>query len=72
MSKNLKKLQPRIKNYQSCKNFSNKKFKNCFLNELRKEDFVNNNKEFEKLCNISMKNLLHGGKNMLEVIKCLL
>ena len=29
-------------------------FKSCLWNELRKEDFVNDDKGFEKFCNISM------------------
>ena len=54
MRKSFKKLQPRIINYRSYKNFSNEKFKSYLLNELRKEDFVNNDKSFEKFCNIVM------------------
>ena len=30
------------------------KFKNCLLNELRKENFVNNNEGFERFYNVSM------------------
>ena len=30
------------------------KFKNCLLNELRKEDFFNNNKGLERFYNVSM------------------
>ena len=54
MGKIFKKLQPRAINSSSTKNFSNEKFKSCLLNELRKEDFVNNDKGFEKFCNISI------------------
>ena len=54
MRKSFKKLQPRIINYRSYKNLSNEKFRSCPLNELRKEDFVNNDKGLEKFCNISM------------------
>ena len=50
----LKKLKPRIINNRSYKNFSNEKFKNCLLDELRKEYYVNNKKGFEKFCNISL------------------
>ena len=46
MRNSFKKLQPRIIKYRSYKNLSNKKFKGCLLNELRKEDFVNNDKRF--------------------------
>ena len=55
MRKSFKKLQPRIKTYTSYKNLSNEKFKSCLLNDLRKEDFVNSDKGFEKFCNISVK-----------------
>ena len=54
MGKIFKKLQPRAINSSSTKNFSNEKLKSCLLNELRKEDFVNNDKGFEKFCNISI------------------
>ena len=40
MRKSFERLQPRVINYRSYKNFSNEKFKSCLLNELRK-DFVN-------------------------------
>ena len=56
--KSFKKLQPRVVNYRSYKNFSNKKLNSCLLNELRKEDFANNDKGFVKFCNIS-KNVLN-------------
>ena len=55
MRKCFKKLQPRIINYRSYNNNSNEKFKSCLLNELTKEDFANNDKGFEKFCNIIMK-----------------
>ena len=48
----------------SYKNFSNKKFKSYLLIELRKEDFVNNKKGFEKFCNISINVLnMHALRN---------
>ena len=40
MRKSFERLQPRVINYRSYKNFSNEKFKSCLLNVLRK-DFVN-------------------------------
>ena len=55
MRKKFKKLQPRIINYKSYKKFSNEKFKNCLLNQIRKEDFINDDKDFERFCNIKMK-----------------
>lgn len=40
------------------KSFPNKKFKNCLLNDLRKEGFFSltlNDKGFKRFCNINMK-----------------
>ena len=54
MRKSFRKLQPRIINYMSYKNFPNKKFKNYLWNELRNEDFFNNEKGFERVCNVSI------------------
>ena len=54
MRKSSKQFQPRIINYRSFKYFSNEKFKSCLLNNSTEEDFVNNDKGFEKFCNISM------------------
>ena len=51
LRKSVKKLQTIIINYRPQKNFLNGKFKI----ELRKEDFINNVKDFERFCNISMK-----------------
>ena len=48
MRKSFKKLQHRIKAYRPYKKYSNEKFKSCLLNLLRKRDFVNNDKGFEK------------------------
>ena len=55
MRKSFKKLQSRILNHRFYKNFSNKKSTNCLSNELRKKDLVNNDKCFERFCNINMK-----------------
>ena len=55
MRKCFTKLQPRIINYRSYKNFLDEKFKSCLLNKLRKEDFVSYDKGFEMFCNTSMK-----------------
>ena len=49
-----RKLQSRAINYRSYESFSNKKFKSCLVNELRKEDFVHNNKGFECFFDISV------------------
>ena len=69
MRKNFKKLQPTFVNYRSNKNFSKEKFKSCLLNELRKEGFVNNNKGFEKFCNIITKVLNKHAPQKKKIVK---
>ena len=53
--KNFKKVKPRIINYRSYDNFSNEYYRNCLFNELKRETFDNNDREFENFCNISIK-----------------
>ena len=72
--KKFQKLQPRIINYIGPTKIS--RMKNLrTVYELRKEDFVNNDRGFERFCNISM-NVLNKcaprKEIMLEVIKYLL
>ena len=55
MTKNFKKIKPRIKNYRSHNYFSSEYYKKCLLNELRRETFVNNDRRFEKFCDMSIK-----------------
>ena len=55
MRKNFKKTKPRIINYWSYKNFSNDYYRKCLFNELKREAFVNNDRGFEKFCDISIK-----------------
>ena len=55
MSKGFNRLQLRIIDYRSCKNFSNEKFKQCLLNEIKKEDFFSLTlRAFESFRNRSM------------------
>ena len=44
MGKSFRKLQPRIINYRAKKNLLDETSKCCFLNQLRKEDFINNDR----------------------------
>ena len=55
MRKNFKKIKPRIINYRSYKNFSNEYYRKCLFNELKRETFVNNDRGFEKFCDMSIK-----------------
>ena len=74
ITKSFKKLQPRIINYIGPTKIS--RMKNLrTVYELRKKDFVNNDRGFERFCNISMNVLKKHAprkKIMLEVIKYLL
>ena len=55
MRKNFKKIKPRIINYRSYNNFSNEYYRKCLFNELKRETFVNNDRGFEKFCDMSIK-----------------
>ena len=55
MGKNFKKIKPRIINYRSYNNFSNEYYRKCLFNELKRETFVNNDRGFEKFCDMSIK-----------------
>ena len=54
MRKNFKKYQPKTVNYMSCKNFSNEKYRETLINNLSKENFINNDDGFQRLCHISV------------------
>ena len=43
MRKSFKKYQPKIINYRSYKNFSNEKYRETLINDLTKENFMNDN-----------------------------
>ena len=55
MRKNFKKTKPRIISYRSYQNFSNEYYRKCLFNELKRETFVNNDRGFEKFCDMSIK-----------------
>ena len=54
MRKNFKKYQPKTVNYMSCKNFSNEKYRETLINNLSKENFINNDDGFQRFCHISL------------------
>ena len=54
MRKFFKKIKPRIINYRSYNNFSNEYYRKCLFNELKRETFVNNDRGFEKFCDMSI------------------
>ena len=55
MRKKIKKFKPRIINYRSYNGFSNEYYRKCLFNELKGETFVNNDGEFEKVCDMSIR-----------------
>ena len=72
MRKNFKQIKPRFINYRSYNNFSNEYYRKCLL-ELKRETFVNNDRGFEKFCDMSIKLLKKHApikKNTKEAIKC--
>ena len=54
MRKSFKKYQPKIMNYRSYKNFSNEKYRETLINNLSKENFINNDDGFQRFCHISL------------------
>ena len=54
MRKCFKKYQPKIINYRSYKNFSNEKYRETLINNLSKENFINNDDGFQRFCHISL------------------
>ena len=52
--KTLKKYQPKTINYRSYKNFSNEKYRETLINNLSKENFINNDDGFQRFCHISL------------------
>ena len=48
MRKSFKKYQPKIINYRSYKNFSNEKYRETLINDLSKENFINNDDGFQR------------------------
>ena len=54
MRKSFKKYQPIAINYRSYKNFSNEKYREMLINNLSKENFINNDDGFQRFCHISL------------------
>ena len=54
MKKGFKKYQLRTTNYRSYKNFSNEKYRETLINNLSKENFINNDDGFQRFCHISL------------------
>ena len=52
MRKSFQKYQPKIINYKS--NFSNEKYRETLINNLPKENFINNDDGFQSFCHISL------------------
>ena len=52
--KTFKKYQPKTINYSSNKNFSNEKYRETLINNLSKENFINNDDGFQRFCHISL------------------
>ena len=55
MRKNFTKNKPRIIHYRLYDNFSNEYYRKCLLNELKRETFDNNDRGFEKFCDMTIK-----------------
>ena len=73
MRKSLKKHQPKTISYRSYKGFSNEKYRDTLINNLSKENFINNDDGFQRFCHISLDALnkhVHVRRSMLKVIKC--
>ena len=65
MKKSFGKLQHRIINYRSYRNFANEAFRGCLLEKLSKEVFLNNDDGLQRFYDIN----LH--VSMFEIMKCL-
>ena len=54
MRKSFKKYQPKTINYRSYKIFSNEKYREKLINNLSKENFINNDDGFKRFCHINL------------------
>ena len=54
MRKSFKKYQPKVINHRSCKYISNEKFRESLINNLSKENLINNDDGFQRFCHISL------------------
>ena len=73
MRKSFKKYQPKTINHRFYKNVSNEKYWEVLINNLFKENFINNDDGFQRFCHISLDALNkhpHVRRSMLELMKC--
>ena len=73
MRKSFKKYQPKTINYRSYKSLSNEKYRETLIENLSKENFINNDDGFRRFCHISLDvltNMHHVRRSMFKVIKC--
>ena len=54
MRKSFKIYQPKTIDYKSYTNFPNEKYRETLINNLSKENFINNDDGFQRLCHISL------------------
>ena len=54
MKKSFRKFHPRLINYRSYKNFSNEVFRECLLEKISKEVFLNNDEGLQRFCDIKL------------------
>ena len=54
MKKSFRKFHPRLINYRSYKNFSNEVFRECLLEKISKEVFLNNDEGLQRYCDINL------------------
>ena len=67
MKKIFRKFHSRLINYRSYKNFSNEAFRECLLEKLSKEVFVNNDGGLQRFCDINLQVL---NQHAPQKIKC--
>ena len=54
LRKIFKKFQPKLIKYRSYKTFSNEAYRETLINNLSKENFINNDGDFQRFCDISL------------------
>ena len=54
MRTSFKKYQPKAINHRSCKYISNEKFRESLINNLSKENLINNDDGFQRFCHTSL------------------
>ena len=54
LRKSFEKFQPKLIKYRSYKTFSNEAYRETLINNLSKENFINNDDGFQRFCDISL------------------